>query len=292
MNMKNRQKMKKINFLKLSGSGNDFIIIDNRKNIIEKNNLPEFIKKVCRRKMSVGADGLILIEDTETADFKWRFYNSDGSSAEMCGNGARCAARFAFLNNIAGKKMVFETIAGRVTAIVNHETVKIGMPDPFDLRIGYALALSGGPLKLSSINTGVPHAVVIKDSIDDIDIVKIGSEIRYHQDYAPAGTNVNFVVRLDMDLIGIRTYERGVEDETLACGTGSIAAALIMASTQGMESPVKVKTKSGGILVIHFKNTAGKFTDIFLEGDARVIYKGELMEDAWKSSGAIKSDEN
>lgn len=284
--------MKKINFLKLSGSGNDFIIIDNRKNIIEENNLPEFIKKVCRRKMSVGADGLILIEDTETADFKWRFYNSDGSSAEMCGNGARCAARFALLNNIAGKKMVFETIAGRVTAIINHETVKIGMPDPFDVRIGYALALSDGPLKLSSINTGVPHVVVIKDSIDDIDIVKTGKEIRYHKDYAPAGTNVNFVVRLDMDLIGIRTYERGVEDETLACGTGSIATALVMAGIQRMESPVKVKTKSDNILVIHFKKTADKFTDIFLEGDARVIYKGELMEDAWKSSGAIKSDEN
>ncbi len=284
--------MKKINFLKLSGSGNDFIIIDNRKNIIEENNLPEFIKKVCRRKMSVGADGLILIEDTETADFKWQFYNSDGSSAEMCGNGARCAARFALLNNIAGKKMVFETIAGRVTAIVNQETVKIGMPNPFDVIIGYALALSDGPLKISSINTGVPHVVVIKDSIDDIDIVKIGNEIRYHKDYAPAGTNVNFVVRLDMDLIGIRTYERGVENETLACGTGSIAAALVMAGIQGMESPVKVKTKSGGILVIHFKKKADKFTDIFLEGDARVIYKGELMEDAWKSSGEIKSDEN
>ncbi|MBL0701168.1 MAG: diaminopimelate epimerase [Desulfosarcina sp.] len=274
--------MEKINFLKLSGSGNDFIIIDNREKLVEESNLPEFIKQVCRRKMSVGADGLILIEDTETADFKWRFYNSDGSSAEMCGNGARCAARFALLNNIAGKKMVFETIAGRVNAIVNQETVKIGMPNPFDVRICYALALSDGPLKLSSINTGVPHVVIIKDSIDDIDIVKTGREIRYHKDYAPAGTNVNFVVRLDMDLIGIRTYERGVEDETLACGTGSIAAALVMRSIQGMESPVKVKTQSGGILIIHFKKIADKFTDIFLEGDARVIYKGELMEDAWK----------
>ncbi|MCD6224438.1 MAG: diaminopimelate epimerase [Deltaproteobacteria bacterium] len=284
--------MKEINFLKLSGSGNDFIIIDNRKNIIEENNLPEFIKKVCRRKISVGADGLILIEDTDTADFKWRFYNSDGSIAEMCGNGARCAARFAFLNNIAGKTMVFETIAGRVTAIVKQDTVKIGMPDPFDVRIGYPLALSDGPLKLSSINTGVPHVVIIRESIDDIDILKTGKEIRFHKEYAPAGTNVNFAVRLDMGLVGIRTYERGVEDETLACGTGSIAAALVMAGVQGMESPLKVKTKSGGILVIHFEKTADKFTDIFLEGDARVIYKGELMEDAWKSSGAIRSDEN
>lgn len=274
--------MEKINFLKLSGSGNDFIIIDNRAKLVEESNLPEFIKKVCRRKMSVGADGLILIEDTDAADFKWRFYNSDGSIAEMCGNGARCAARFALLNNIAGKTMVFETIAGRVTAIVKQDTVKIGMPDPFDVRIGYPLALSAGSLKLSSINTGVPHVVIIKESIDDIDVLKTGKEIRFHKEYAPAGTNVNFAVRLDMGLIGIRTYERGVEDETLACGTGSIAVALVMAAIKGMESPLKVKTKSGGILVIHFKKTADKFTDIFLEGDARVIYKGELMEDAWK----------
>ena len=274
--------MEKINFVKLSGSGNDFIIIDNRKNIIEENNLPKFIKKVCLRKLSVGADGLILIEDTDTADFKWRFYNSDGSIAEMCGNGARCAARFAFLNNIADKKMIFETIAGRVTATIKQDTVKIGMPEPFDVRIGYKLALSDGHLKLSSINTGVPHVVIIKESIDDIDLLKTGKEIRFHKEYAPAGTNVNFAVRLDMDLIGIRTYERGVEDETLACGTGSIAAALVMAGSKGMESPIKVKTKSGGILVIYFKKTIDKFTDIFLEGDARVIYKGELMEDAWK----------
>lgn len=272
--------MKKINFLKFSGSGNDFIIIDNREKIVEKNNLPEFIAQVCRRKMSVGADGLILIENTETADFKWRFYNSDGSVAEMCGNGARCAARFAFLNGIAGDKMAFETIAGRVTAIVNQETVKIGMPDPFDLKIDYPLDLSGGSLYLSSINTGVPHAVIIKDSLDELDIIKTGKEIRYHTEYAPAGTNVNFACRLGPDLIGIRTYERGVEDETLACGTGSVAAALVMAAAEGMETPIQVKTKSGGMLVIHFKKAGNTFTDIFLEGDARVIYKGELMADA------------
>ncbi len=274
--------MRKINFLKLSGSGNDFIIIDNRNNIIKEGTQPEFVKNVCRRKMSVGSDGLILIEDTDTADFKWRFYNSDGSVAEMCGNGARCAARFAFLNNIAGKQMVFETIAGRITAIVNQETVKIGMPDPFNMRIGYTLALSDASLIVSSINTGVPHVVVLEENIDDIDVLKTGEEIRFHKEYAPAGTNVNFATRIGSDLIGIRTYERGVEDETLACGTGSIASALVMSVLEGMISPIRVRTKSGGILVIHFKKTADKFTDIFLEGDARVIYKGELMEDAWK----------
>ena len=274
--------MRKINFLKISGSGNDFIIIDNRKSIIKEDTQPEFVKNVCRRKMSVGSDGLILIEDTDTADFKWRFYNSDGSVAEMCGNGARCAARFALLNNIAGKQMVFETIAGRVTAIVNQETVKIGMPDPFDMRTGYTLALSDASLIVSSINTGVPHVVVLKENIDDIDVLKTGEEIRFHKEYAPAGTNVNFATRIGSDLIGLRTYERGVEDETLACGTGSIASALVMSVLEGMISPVKVRTKSGGILVIHFKKTADKFTDIFLEGDARVIYKGELMEDAWR----------
>jgi len=274
--------MKKINFYKMSGSGNDFIIIDNRDRIIDQKNLKNFVANVCRRKISVGADGLILVEQSNSVDFKWQFFNSDGSLPEMCGNGARCAARFALLNNIAGKKMVFETMAGRVTAIVNQDNVKIGMPDPFDVRIEYPLALSDGSLMLSSINTGVPHVVIIKENIDDIDVIKTGKEIRFHKEYAPAGTNVNFAVRLDMDLIGIRTYERGVEDETLACGTGSIAAALVMAGIKGMESPVRVKTKSGGILVIHFKKTANKFTGIFMEGDARVIYQGILMEDAWK----------
>ncbi len=274
--------MKKITFYKLSGSGNDFIIIDNRNRIVTEENLPDFVAKVCRRKMSVGADGFILVEDSDSVDFKWRFFNSDGSRAEMCGNGARCVARFAYLNKIAGTEMSFETIAGVVSAEVKNDMVKIKMTDPADLKVNYTLELENGPLSLSSVNTGVPHAVVTTDNLNNVEIVKLGKEIRFHEKYAPSGTNVNFICPQKNGKISVRTYERGVEDETLACGTGSVAAAIVTAKISGIKSPINVITKSGNSLCIYFKEKEGKFYDTYLEGDARIIYKGELWEDAWR----------
>ena len=274
--------MKYITFYKLTGSGNDFIIIDNRNKIVGEKNIQEFVKNICCRKMSVGSDGLILVENSDVVDFKWKFFNSDGSVAEMCGNGARCVARFACLNNIAGSEMSFETISGIVSATVTDKTVKINMPDPYDLKVDYALELKRGLLSVSSINTGVPHVVIFTDSIDDIEVVKQGREIRYHDRFVPAGTNVNFICPQKDGIIAIRTYERGVEDETLACGTGSVAGAIIANQSHGIESPVTMKVKSGGYLTVYFKKKKGDYSDIYLEGDARVIYKGELWEDAWK----------
>ncbi|MBU0768733.1 MAG: diaminopimelate epimerase [Proteobacteria bacterium] len=276
--------MKKIEFYKMSGSGNDFIIIDNRNNIVDENGLSNFIAKVCRRKMAVGADGMILVENTDSADFKWRFFNSDGSVAEMCGNGARCVARFAYLNNIAGSNMSFETLAGIVKAEVIEERVKVKMTDPLELKADDTIELKNGLASICSINTGVPHVVIVRDSIDDVDIVKIGREIRYHDQFSPAGTNVNFVCHIKDNTIAIRTYERGVEDETLACGTGAAASAIVMAHKMKIDAPLSVLTRSGGYLNIFFKEKEGQYYDIYLEGDARIIYKAQLLEDALKDS--------
>ena len=281
--------MKPIVFYKLSGSGNDFIVIDNRMKIVDEKDVQNFVVKLCRRKMSVGADGLILVENATGVDFKWRFYNSDGSSAQMCGNGARCVARFACLAGIAGSDMSFETGAGIVYARVINDRVKVKLTDPENFMADYTLGLDNSSLSVNSVNTGVPHVVVFAENmgenLNDIDVVKLGRQIRFHDQFAPAGTNVNFVCLKQKDALNIRTYERGVEDETMACGTGAVAAAIVTANKFGIKSPVRVSTKSKGYLNIYFKEKNGKFFDIYLEGDARVIYKGEIMGDAlgsWK----------
>ena len=274
--------MEPIDFYKMSGSGNDFIIIDNRNRVVDETDLSDFVTKVCRRKLSVGADGFILIEETDAVDFKWQFFNSDGSRAEMCGNGARCAARFAYLNQIAGPNMSFETAAGIVSAQVSDDLVKVQMPAPAELRVDYTLELKDGSVLISSVNTGVPHVVIGVDEIDGVDVVKLGREVRRHSTFAPAGTNVNFVDFQKDGNIAIRTYERGVEDETLACGTGAIAAAVVAADKTGMKSPIKVLTRGGEHLTIYFQDKGGTYNDVYLEGDARIIYKGRLWEDAWQ----------
>jgi diaminopimelate epimerase len=274
--------MKPIDFYKMSGSGNDFIIVDNRSKIVDEVDLTDFIVRVCRRKMSVGADGFILIEPSLAVDFKWRFFNSDGSTAEMCGNGARCAARFAYVRGIAGTEPSFETTAGIIRAQIKGERVKVNMPDPINLRLDDELEMENGFMAVSSVNTGVPHVVVIGEQIEGIDVVALGRKIRYHPLFAPAGTNVNFICRQDEGDIAIRTYERGVEDETLACGTGSIAGAIVAAGKLKLKSPIQVRTRSGEYLTIYFKESSGRFYDIYMEGDARIIYTGKLWQDAWK----------
>jgi len=273
--------MTTIPFFKMSGSGNDFIVIDNRERIIDDATLPQLIENVCRRRLSAGADGLILVEESNEADFQWRFFNSDGGRAEMCGNGARCAARFAYLNEIAGQRMSFVTDARKVHAHVMEDQVKIRMTDPVDLKLDYTIDLEKGQISISSVNTGVPHVVVPVDRIANVDVVDLGREIRYHKLFAPAGTNANFVSPLPDNGFAIRTYERGVEDETLACGTGAVAGALIMATKMRLPSPIRMKTRSGSNLTIHFTALDGFFQDVELEGDARVIYSGALWEDAW-----------
>ena len=274
--------MQNIPFFKMSGSGNDFILIDNREDILPEDTLTDFIRKVCRRKMSAGADGIILIETAEGLDFQWRFYNSDGSRAEMCGNGARCAARYAYLNGIAESPMAFGTDAGPIQATVNGDRVKVWMTPPFDYRRQMSLDIDGRKVEMSCINTGVPHAVIRVDDIDSVPVVDLGCQIRQHPEFAPAGTNVNFISAPRGNRIVIRTYERGVEDETLACGTGSVAWALVHALQTGADSPIDMVTRSGNRLTIHYEINGETCSAVYLEGDARVIYTGSLTPDAWQ----------
>ncbi len=272
--------MKDIEFWKMNGSGNDFIIIDNRNEIIKEEQMSSFSKLVCRRRVSVGADGVIFIMDSKTCDFAWRFYNSDGSEAEMCGNGSRCAARFAYLNKIAPKKMRFETAVGPISAEVLGRRVKVMLTDPKQLKINVQIEKLLDWESVDFINTGVPHVVIRVKDLENIPIKEVGRKIRFHEIFSPEGTNVNFMKRVKNNLIEVRTYERGVEDETLACGTGSIASALISSLRDGISSPVDVKTRGGEILRIYFKREGDKFFDIWLEGDTNIVYKGKLHREA------------
>lgn len=271
----------KIPFYKMSGSGNDFIIIDNREGILGGVNLPEWVEKVCRRGLSIGADGVILVENSPKADFKWRFFNPDGSEVEMCGNGGRCVARFAHLKGISGRSLSFDTLSGVIEAEVVGERVKLRMGDPADVRLDYPISIDGNEYIVNSINTGVPHVVQMVEDLEHYDVSKFGPAIRYHPAYQPDGTNANFIEVRGEHTIHIRTYERGVEDETLACGTGAVASALIGASKGLASSPVSVHPKGGEVLTIHFRKEASGFSDVFLEGDARVVYEGEMWEEAY-----------
>ena len=273
-----------ITFTKMSGAGNDFIVIDHRAGFIPEPYQPQFAQLVCRHSFSVGADGLILLERSETEDFSWRFYNKDGSIAEMCGNGARCAARYAWRNDITGRRMRFSTVAGVIEAeiIGEQEHVRVTMTPPSDFQDSLLIPLGESEKEIFFINTGVPHVVVMGDSVENVDVCGLGREIRHHKNYAPAGTNVNFICRQNPGQLAIRTYERGVEDETLACGTGSIASALVASRITDWTSPISLVTRSQESLTIYFREDNGRFTDVYLEGDARLIYTGELGEDAWR----------
>ena len=271
-----------IEFYKMSGSGNDFIIIDNRDLSLHVNNLPAFVRRVCERKISVGADGLLLIEPSKTANFQWKFYNSDGSVAEMCGNAARCVARYAYLKGIAPNKMSFETLVGIISAEVNDDVVKVRLTDPSPLRIAQTIMLNGRECILDCIDTGVPHAVAFVDSVETCAVAGTGRQIRHHEHFTPRGTNADFAEVLDRHKMKVRTYERGVEDETLACGTGVVASVLAAAGRGLVDSPVEVIVRSGETLRIYFTKKDDRFDEIYLEGKVKIIYQGLLFDEAYK----------
>jgi diaminopimelate epimerase len=268
--------MKKIPFYKMQGNGNDFILIDNRRGILQGKNLTRLAKQVCHRNRSVGADGLIVVIPSKKADFKWRFFNSDGSEAEMCGNGSRCAARFAHLKKIAKKDMTFETLAGIIHAEVKKDTVRVQLTNAYGLRTNITIPLDRGTRTGHFINTGVPHLVYLSDHLDAEDVEGEGRKTRQHEIFKPEGTNVNFVQIDGPHRLRIRTYERGVEGETLACGTGAVAAVLIAAALCKASSPTTVMTKGGDRLVVSFKREGEQLTDLHLEGKAEVVCEGML----------------
>nr|WP_320011041.1 diaminopimelate epimerase [uncultured Desulfobulbus sp.] len=269
-----------IPFWKMSGAGNDFIVIDHRQPLIAPELMPEFARRVCRRKFSAGADGLFLLEPSQRADFKWRFFNADGSEAEMCGNGARCVARFAYLHGMAAARMRFETLAGIVEATVADTQVTIGMTPPHSFCFDRQVEVAGELFMVHSVDTGVPHAVIFVDDIEATDVVGLGRQLRHHPMFAPAGTNVNFVGQKE-ETFFIRTYERGVEDETMACGTGVVATALIAAAKAMTSSPVEIITAGGTALKVQFTGLSEKSAEqVLLQGPAALIYKGELSPEA------------
>lgn len=273
-----------INFTKMVGSGNDFVVIDNRNNIFDGQN-KALIKKLCNRIKGIGADGIILIEKSETADFKMRILNSDGSEADMCGNGARCAAYFASSQKIVLKSMKFETLAGIIEGEIlddgcEAKKVKVKMINPHSVRDDIYLDLPDlEQVRICSINTGVPHAVIFVENIKNIDVEEIGSFVRYNQAFMPSGTNVNFVKIKNQNEIIVRTYERGVENETLSCGSGSTASAIFSALKFDLKSPILVHTKSGEDLQIHFNKDGENIKDVYLEGLVEIVFNGNFNID-------------
>jgi diaminopimelate epimerase len=264
-----------LSFVKMSGTGNDFIMINNM-NLGLKTDLNKLALRLCHRRFGVGADGVILIEPSTEADFTMRIFNSDGSEAEMCGNGSRCAARFAAGEGVAGSSMKFRTLAGIIEAELNADGAAIRLTDPTDMRKDIPVSIKGMEYMVQFINTGVPHAVLFMEDVESVPVRIIGGLIRHHEAFKPAGTNVNFVQVIDKGTIRVRTYERGVEDETFACGTGATASALLSTALKGLsERPVKVIVP-GGELKIDFKYKDGSFADVWLIGAVDVAFKGEV----------------
>jgi diaminopimelate epimerase len=273
----------KVRFIKMSGAGNDFICLDNRSGKLRLSKRQR--EALCHRQMGIGADGLLILEKprkSSSSDFRMRYYNADGGEAEMCGNGARCFARF--IRTVAGWRrpsVRFDTPAGPIEARFIDSTGKKGEIVEVELTRPewppgeVAIRMPGLPNPLYTLNTGVPHAVLFVDDIEDIDIRESGAAIRYHARFAPAGTNVNFVQKQGNKLL-VRTYERGVEDETLACGTGVTAVALIAHHVLEMKSPVQLVVRSGRQLKVSFEWSEGALSRVSLVGPATIIYQGEI----------------
>ncbi len=270
----------RVPFFKTTAAGNDFIVIDNRNCAVPFSDLSRFARAVCDRKLSIGADGLILIINSSKADFGWRFFNSDGSEAEMCGNGARCVAIVADYLGIGESKKSFETMAGIIEVEVKDRKVMVKMVDPSNLKLDLCVEVDGFVYTVSYVNTGVPHVVIYKDNLEEFDVERVGRSIRFHNSFKPAGTNVNFVSVINESTLKIRTYERGVEGETLACGTGAVASAIISSCKGYTKPPVDVVTRLGERLRVYFKNDGFSFRDVYLEGEARIICEGNLWIDS------------
>lgn len=265
----------------MSGAGNDFVVVDNRENIIIEPH--QFSVTVCDRRLGIGADGLLLVEKSDHAAFTMKYYNADGSNAGMCGNGGRCIAKFAFDNEIVKTdSFIFDAFGFDYKAIRHAPMLyELWMKQPFDLKLNQIIPFNDSLYKGNYLNTGTDHSIIFLEdnellgSLDSVDVVKIGKAIRYHDVYQPAGTNVNFVSKDGANRIRIRTYERGVEDETLACGTGSVASALLSSVRYGFQSPVTVFVKSRNILEINFERIKqNEFQNVRLKGPAETVFTG------------------
>jgi diaminopimelate epimerase len=263
-------------FSKMSGTGNDFIVINNMQGKHDAD-WSSFAARYCTRRTGVGADGVLIIEGSTEADFNFRIFNADGSEAEMCGNGARCAASFAFEHKIAGNHMWFNTLAGIIEARVNTDDVSIRMTDPHNLQKDIGLDIGSKRYNLHFINSGVPHVVFFTEDISLIAINDLGRAIRMHEYFSPAGTNANFVQVTEGGHIHVRTYERGVEEETLACGTGAVASAIISNYVKNAPGPPIHVHMPGGELIIDFIIQGTTFKNVWLTGAVDTVYTGTII---------------
>jgi len=261
-----------LKFTKLSATGNDFILIDNRDGELSGNE-HEFFQQICQRRQSVGADGILLIEKSDQYHFSLRYYNSDGHSGEMCGNGARAAAYYACTHQLAPAEVKFDVLGVVYQAVVNENWVKLYMPAPLEIREYPEVVEESDFQEGGYLNVGVPHYVLFVPDVEKIDVKTIGKKYRYHQSFQPWGTNTNFVEVIDKNNLKMRTYERGVEEETLACGTGTISAAILAKLQKAIELPVTVQAP-GGLLRVDFDDD---LTKILLEGEVKIVYFGELV---------------
>jgi diaminopimelate epimerase len=259
----------------MNGAGNDFVLLDNRAGELQL--AAGDVVRICDRHRGVGADGILVLERAENgADFRMRYYNADGGEAEMCGNGARCFARYA--NRVAGaeKELSFETPAGVIFSELQGELVRLQMSEPKDMRLAITIALPEREVAAHFVNSGVPHVVVPVDDLEGVDVRGLGSAIRRHELFAPKGANVNFLKERGPRQIAIRTYERGVEDETLACGTGVVASALIFAATKNVDGPIGVLVRGGNELEVDFEKEGDQFKKVTLTGPAEFVFEGTI----------------
>lgn len=268
--------MKNIFFVKMSGAGNDFIIIDKARNaeiVLTKN----VISRLCNRRNGIGADGIIIISGHEEFDFSMDYFNADGSTGTLCGNGARCAIKFA---RDAGKaKSNYVSFVSNeieyTGELLDNGLVKFNLKPPVNIKENISLVISGSGISASYLHTGSPHVVIVVDDIDDVPVKKIGREIRYNESFAPEGTNVNFIETTGKKIF-IRTYERGVEDETYACGTGAVAAAIIGNIKFGVKPPISLHTKGGDELVVDFIADGSDYKNVSLTGPVKKVFIGEI----------------
>ncbi len=281
--------MTSIPFTKMNGCGNDFIIIDNRTRHLQESDLTDFAKAICTQNFAIGADGLLLLTESKGNDFKMRLFNPDGSEGEMCGNGARCIAWFAFAKGVAGKTMTFDTKAGEINAyIIESNQVRLTLPEMIKSQEIHTGNISGQDgsynYQYSSLFLGVPHCIIfLPEKISTEQLFNIGREIRFNHKHFPNGTNVNFVEIAGNNTISVRTYERGVEKVTLACGTGSASSIVVAASKQLVTSPATVQTL-GGNLTIDFLQDATYIKAISLQGPVNVVAQGEYYPSSFNSN--------
>lgn len=271
----------KLHFVKMSGAGNDFIVIDNRNGKIKRGS--QLARKLCDRRWGIGADGLILVEKSKKADYRMNYFNADGSYGGMCGNGGRCVALYNTITGLAGKKHTFEALNHAYQAIVDQKSVTLRMRDPRNIALNITLPTPFGSIQGHYVDIGAPHVVIEVSQLkqrfrhlEDVPILNLGREIRYHDKFHPNGTNANFIEILGLNSLQMRTYERGVEDETLACGTGAIASSIIASLVYELDPPIKVIPKSKKILQVNFRKSNGKISDVSLKGPATITFEGHI----------------